>query len=282
MNLTDDDLFVMADNGQLEQVMVNLTTNAMDAMPDGGALTFSTALQDIDRSFMQSHGYGKIGKYVMLAVSDSGCGMDDTTRQKIFEPFYTTKEVGKGTGLGLSIIYGIIKQHDGFINCYSEPGKGTIFRIYLPLSSAPQEQIESTTTISPKKGTETILLAEDDEQLRVLTKDVLEKHGYSVIATMDGTDAFARFKAGIENIRLCILDVIMPKKNGREVYEEIIKIKPDIKVLFMSGYTKDVLDRNQILTDGLNFIAKPIHPMELLKKVRIILDGKEVHPGKKI
>ena len=162
INLSDNELVVMADTGQIEQVLVNLTTNALDAMPNGGLLTISTAKRDIDLSFIQSHGYGEIGEYAMLAFSDTGCGMDETSRQKMFEPFFTTKEVGKGTGLGLSIVYGIIKQHNGFINCYSEPGKGSSFKIYLPLSSTTQEQIETNTTIPPQKGTETILLAEDD------------------------------------------------------------------------------------------------------------------------
>jgi len=247
-NLSDDDLFVMADTGQLEQVLVNLTTNALDAMPNGGVLTIRTAIKDFDSSFIRAHGYGEIGKYAMLCFADTGCGMDETSRQKMFEPFFTTKEVGKGTGLGLSIVYGIIKQHNGFINCYSEPGIGSTFKIYLPLSAPSQEQIETTTIISPQKGTETILLAEDDRQLRDLTKCYLERYGYSVIAAEDGENAITRFKEDNNKIHLAILDVIMPKKNGKEVYDEIIRIKPGIKVLFMSGYAKNVLNKNQIIT----------------------------------
>jgi PAS domain S-box-containing protein len=282
VSLSGHDLFVMADIGQIEQVLMNLTTNAMDAMPNGGFLTISTAQKEIDHSFIQSHGYGEIGSYALLVFSDTGCGMDDVSKQKIFEPFFTTKEVGKGTGLGLSMVYGIITQHNGFIQCHSELGKGTSFRIYLPISTVAQKQIEATTAVVPQKGAETILLAEDDKQLRDLTRSILERHGYSVILAENGDDAIARFRDDRNKIRLAILDVIMPKKNGKEVYGEIVQMKPGIKVLFMSGYAEDILDKNQIMADGLGFIAKPIHSMEFLRKIRNLLDDNKENSEREI
>jgi len=199
-------------------------------------------------------------------------GMDEKTIKRIFEPFFTTKEVGKGTGLGLSIVYGIVKQHNGYINVYSELGKGTVFKIYLPLTEFKTKETELTQFTIPKGGTETVLLAEDDADVRRLTKTTLEEFGYKVIEAVDGEDAIEKFVEKKERIQLLILDVIMPKKNGKEVLDEIRKISPNIKVLFMSGYPAEILQNKEILEKRMSFVSKPISPIELLKKVREVLD----------
>ena len=198
--------------------------------------------------------------------------MDEKTRQKIFEPFFTTKEMGKGTGLGLSIVYGIIKQHNGYINVYSELGKGTTFRIYLPLVKLAISEEKPVEVVSVKGGTETIMVGEDDAEVRKLTKTVLEEFGYRTIEAVDGEDVIEKFNEDRNSIKLIILDIVMPKKSGREAYEEIRKIAPDMKVIFTSGYTADLVHKKKILEEGLEFISKPVSPRELLKKVRDVLD----------
>jgi CheY-like chemotaxis protein len=199
--------------------------------------------------------------------------MDIKTRDRIFEPFYTTKEVGKGTGLGLAMVYGIIKQHDGYINVYSEPGKGTTFKIYLPLIRSKIEEEKTADHYIMKRGTETILVAEDDTQVRDLTKHILEGFGYQVMEAEDGEEAMRVFNENKDRIQLLILDVVMPKKNGKEVYDEITKIRPDIKAIFTSGYNAEIIHKKGILEKGLGFITKPFSPQELLKKVREVLDN---------
>ena len=270
--LTDKDITVMADHGQIDQALMNLATNARDAMPKGGLLTIETGTVEIDEEYIKAHGYGKAGTYALISVTDSGIGMDEKTREKIFEPFFTTKEVGKGTGLGLSIVYGIIKQHAGYINCYSEPGKGTTFRIYLPLIKTALKEVQPVEVIEPAGGTETILLAEDEENVRELTRIVLEEYGYKVIEAIDGEDAVNKFMENKDRIGLLLLDVIMPQKSGKEAYDRIAKIKPGIKVLFTSGYPADFIHREEITEQGLTFVSKPISPTALLKKVREVLD----------
>lgn len=270
--LTDKDLIVMADSGQIEQVLMNLATNARDAMPDGGRLIISTDLVNFDYEFIKAHSYKKQGMYGLISVVDTGKGMDETIKGRIFEPFFTTKEVGKGTGLGLSMAYGIVQQHDGYINVYTEPGSGTTFKIYLPLikSTIDVEQKEPVTFI--KKGTETVLVAEDDIQVRDLIREVLEGFGYKVLEAVDGEDALKVFSRQKDKIQLVIFDVIMPKKNGKEIYNEIKKIRPDIKGIFTSGYDANIIHKKGILEEKLTFISKPISPEELLKKVRELLD----------
>jgi PAS domain S-box-containing protein len=269
--LTDRKVTVMADAGQIEQVLMNLATNARDAMPGGGQLTIETEVLELDGKFMKTHGFGKPGTYVLISESDTGEGMDDKTREKIFEPFYTTKEVGKGTGLGLSIVYGIVKQHEGYINVYSEEGRGTTFKIYLPLIKAEPEREKKEFISSPETGEETLLFAEDDDEVRAFTKEMLTEYGYVVIEASDGQDAINKFAEHKYKIQLLLLDVIMPKKNGKEVYEEIKKVKPDVKALFMSGYTADVIHRKGIVEEGLDFILKPVSPTVLLNKIRDML-----------
>jgi PAS domain S-box-containing protein len=270
--LTDEDLTIMADSGQIEHVLMNLATNARDAMPEGGLLTIETDLVEMDNEYLKIHGYGKPGMYAFITVTDTGEGMDEKTREKIFEPFFTTKEVGKGTGLGLAMAYGIVKQHNGYINVYSELGKGTTFKIYLPVIKAGVEEAKPAADASPKRGTEVVLVAEDEPDVRKLTKTVLEEFGYTVIEAVNGEDAINKFMENRDKIQLLLLDVIMPKKNGKEVYEEIKKIKPDMKALFISGYTSNFIHKKGILEEGINFVLKPISPTKLLKKMREILD----------
>jgi PAS domain S-box-containing protein len=267
--LTSRGVVVMADSSQLEQVLMNLAVNARDAMPDGGSLTIETETVLLDNEFISAHGFGNVGYYALITVEDSGHGMDEKTQSRIFEPFFTTKEIGKGTGLGLSMVYGIIKQHDGYINVYSETGKGSIFRIYLPLVESETEEIESEAVYTPPEGgTETILVAEDNLEVRRFIRHILERSGYTVIEAVDGEDALEKFLRKGDSIQLLVLDVIMPQKSGKEVYEEIIKIRPDIKVIFTSGYTAEIIHRKGILEKGLNFISKPVSPDKLLRKVR--------------
>jgi signal transduction histidine kinase/CheY-like chemotaxis protein len=278
------ELRVMADAGQLEQVLMNLAANARDAMPGGGVLTIETGIEDLDmdclKIYESASGGGKPGMYAVITVTDTGHGMDENTRQKVFEPFFTTKEVGKGTGLGLSMVYGIIKQHNGYINCYSEPERGTAFKIYLPLIEKEEEEEEEKAKAKAKEekhitlsgGAETILLAEDEEKVRKLMKLVLEEAGYKIIEAVDGKEAIEKFSENKDSINLLLLDVIMPKIKGKGVYEEAKKIKPDIKVLFSSGYPSDFIHKKGILEEGLNFIAKPALPHKLLKMIREILN----------
>jgi PAS domain S-box-containing protein len=269
--LADEDVTIMADITQMDQVLMNLATNARDVMHRGGILTIETKEVELDRAFTTSHGYGQEGTYVLISVSDTGCGMDKETKEKIFDPFFTTKDVGKGTGLGLSIVYGIIKQHNGYIEVQSEPDHGTTFYIYLPAVKTKTEEVNPASP-AVRRGTETILLAEDNTMVRDLAKEVLAASGYSVIEAANGEDAIHAFAGQKDAIALMILDVVMPKKNGKEVYEEVRKTCPDIKVLFMSGYTGDVVLDKGVHGDAANFIAKPLLPDELLMKVREVLD----------
>jgi|GEM_PF-1512355 len=271
--LTDEDLVVMADGNQIEQVLMNLAINARDAMPDGGLMMIETERIEIDEEYTKTHGYGEPGTYALISVADTGTGIDEKTRKRIFEPFFTTKEVGKGTGLGLSIVYGIIKQHKGYINVYSEMGKGTTFKIYLPLSEERVIEIKpAPETPVATCGTETLLLAEDDADVRKFTVYVLEEAGYTVIEAKDGEEAINKFMENKDKVQLLLLDVIMPKKNGKEVYDEIVKAKPEIKALFMSGYTANIIHKKGILEEGLDFVLKPVSPTKLLRVVREVLD----------
>jgi polar amino acid transport system substrate-binding protein len=222
---------------------------------------------------VKTHGYGKPGEYVLISVSDSGTGMDEKTREKIFEPFFTTKEVGKGTGLGLAMVYGIVKQHNGYINCYSEPGKGTTFKIYL-LKHREAVELQETmeSAAAPIGGTETILVAEDDADARKTTRNILENFGYTILEAVDGEDAVKVFKENRDTVKLLLLDVIMPKKNGKEAYEEIRKLHPGAKALFISGYTANIIHKRGMLDQNLDFIMKPVSPTALLRKVREVLN----------
>ena len=271
--LTSEDLVVMADAGQLEQVLMNLVTNAKDAMTGGGTITLRTESTELNDEFIKTYGFGKSGRYARLSIEDTGTGMDDMTKERIFEPFFTTKEVGKGTGLGLAMVYGIIKQHDGYITVHSKSGNGTLFHIYLPLiSKEVRESAFPIFTSPPKRGTETVLLAEDDKAVRKITKDILEGSGYAVIEAEDGEDAMKKFEAHKDEVELLIFDVIMPKKSGTEAYEEIRKQRPAIRILFTSGYTADIIHRKGIVEEDQHFISKPVPPDTFLRKIREVLD----------
>ncbi len=270
----DQDLTVMADKHQIEQVLINLVTNARDAMPDGGSLTIRTEYKEVDKEFIKKHGYVSTGAYALISVEDAGQGMNEETKERLFDPFYTTKEVGKGTGLGLSMVYGIIKQHNGYIDVQSELGKGTTFNIYLPLTSLTVEEDKKPEDLPILKGgTETILLAEDETYVRDFIKGILTGYGYKVIEAIDGEDAIKVLHTHKDKIQLAILDVIMPKKNGEMVHQEIKKVSPNMKVIFISGYATDILYKKGIIEEGLNFISKPMSPDELLIKVREVLDS---------
>ncbi len=273
--LVPADMTVMADSVQVEQVLMNLVTNARDSMPRGGTLTISTAIVELNEDSIASHGYGKPGMYVRLSISDTGAGMDEQTRKRIFEPFFTTKEMGKGTGLGLASVYGLIKQHQGFIDVESEQGRGTSFHVYFPALKHGTAKEEVPAEEILKGGTETLLVAEDDEIIRNLTSSILREFGYTVIVAKDGNDAVSVFQENRDRIGLLLFDVIMPRKSGKDAYEEIRTIKPDIKVLFISGYSADMISKEGILEKGLSFVSKPVSPSELLRKVREVLDRQE-------
>ena len=274
--LHSEPIVVLADTHQIEQVLMNLATNARDAMVKGGQFIISSEPVKVKKSFITRHGYGKPGKYALVTFSDSGEGMSAETRRKIFDPFFTTKGAGKGTGLGLSVVYGIVNQHEGFIDVYSEPGFGTSFKIYLPIiSSEAGEEEKACEESIPTRGTETILLAEDDESVRGLVRNVLEKQGYTVIEAVDGADAVKRFMENRETIDLLLFDLIMPRMNGKEAYDEIKQWRPGLKVIFASGYAPDIVREKMCFETGIVMISKPIMLNALLKKIRTLLDEGE-------
>jgi two-component system cell cycle sensor histidine kinase/response regulator CckA len=265
---------VKADPAQIEQVIMNLVVNARDAMPKGGRLTVETVNVELDSTYARDHVSVKPGPYVMLAVSDSGTGMSRETVAHIFEPFYTTKESGQGTGLGLSTVYGIVKQSGGYIWVYSEPGKGTTFKVYLPRVAAPVEaKPELVELPAPGKGSETILLVEDEEAVRELANRILSAKGYSVVAAKSTREAeqFAEKHGG--KIHLLLTDIIMPGTSGRELAKRITARHPGTRVLYMSGYTDNVLAQGGVLEAGLSFLQKPFTPAALVQKVRDVLDS---------
>jgi len=269
---------VTIDPGQMEQVIMNLAINARDAMPNGGKLTIETADLFLDEAYAREHGVDlALGPYVLLAVSDNGTGMDEETRSNIFEPFFTTKEVSKGTGLGLSTVYGIIKQSGGYIWVYSEPDHGTTFKIYLPGVKRPAEsERKNLTPLKDLNGEETILLAEDDTSLRNLAKIALDRQGYIVLDASTGEDALNLAQTHEEPIHLMITDVIMPRMNGRELADRLHAIRPEMEVLFMSGYTDNAFVHHGVMEAGINFIKKPFTPHSLILKVREILDRTKI------
>lgn len=264
---------VLVDCGQIEQVLINLAANARDAMPSGGILTIETEINTIDEKFTRLHGYGEPGCYACITVSDTGSGMNEDTQKRIFEPFFTTKGVGKGTGLGMSIVYGIIKQHKGFINVYSEPGHGTTFRVCLPLVEVGQDQpAEAGDQAPPPTGTETILFAEDDSDVRTLVESILSSYGYKVIIAKDGAEAVEKFKSHRNEISLILMDMIMPKLNGKEAYDEICNIQPGVKIVYSSGYTAEFIQNRGISEDDIELVMKPVQTVELITKIREVLD----------
>lgn len=271
--LSEEPLIIMADPGQIEQVLMNLATNARDAMPDGGTIEIMTSTIQIDEDFIKKHGYGKPGSYVLIRFSDTGMGMDEITLSKIFEPYFTTKPFGKGTGLGLAIVYGIVKQHDGYINVESSPGKGTTFNIYLPLTEEEKNETRTEAKEIPCGKGELILVAEDSEEVMNALREILTRFGYRIIEAKDGREAVEKFSSHKDDISLLLFDVMMPGMNGLDAWEEIKKIRDNVKVLFMSGYTDDILIRKGLSQDNINLISKPLSPEELLKRLRDILNS---------
>ncbi len=263
---------VRVDPGQLEQVIMNLAVNARDAMPNGGQLTVETANVDLDETYMQAHPLAAPGRYVMLAVTDTGTGMDSATQARIFEPFFTTKDVGKGTGLGLATVQGIVQQSGGFIWVYSEPNHGTCFKIYLPRVDAPVSEVAAAAADSIM-GTETVLVVEDVEAVRAVTRRMLERYGYHVLEAADGEDAMRLAANATEPIHLLLTDVVMPNVSGRDLADMFAQTYPHAKVLFMSGYTDDAIVRHGILEEGLACLQKPFTPQSLASKVRTVLDA---------
>ena len=274
LNCCQETLAVLADSGQIEQVIMNLVTNARDAMPDGGRLTVETSSITLTGEFVENRAAGTEGPYARVTVADNGVGMDRETRSRIFEPFFTTKEPGKGTGLGLSMAYGIVKKHDGFLDVQSQTGRGTVFSIYLPRVAAPIPPggTGKTTPVPFCGGSETILLAEDDAALRRLASRVLKHYGYRVIEAVDGQDALAKFAEYGNEVQLVILDLVMPKKNGRVACEEMKRLAPGLKAIFMSGYARDVIEENYTFDRNTDFLHKPFAPNELAAQVRELLD----------
>ncbi len=264
---------VRADLGQVEQVVMNLVVNARDAMPRGGKLSIETANVDLDQEYGETHMSAVSGRFVMLAVSDSGSGMDSETKRRLFEPFFTTKEKGKGTGLGLSTCYGIVKQSNGYIWSYSEPGRGSVFKVYLP-------RVDGRPTIQPAQkrsgnlhGTETVLLIEDDDRVRTVVQRILSAYGYRALVAVDGPEAVALAEVHGESIDLVLSDVVVPGMSGPEVVGIIQKHCPRVRSLFMSGYTDHAILRDGALEAGVNFIQKPFAPQILATKVRQVLDS---------
>ena len=272
---------VRADAGQIEQVIMNLAVNARDAMPTGGKLTIETSNVDLDEDYVRIHAPLRPGEYVMVAISDTGMGMDAETQSRIFEPFFTTKGV-KGTGLGLSTVYGIVKQSGGYIWVYSEIGKGTTFKIYLPRVAAMGEAVAQVAAAAEvhrtEPGTETILLVEDETNLRYLARQFLEKQGYKVIEAADGAVAMQIAVAHEGIIHLLLTDVIMPGMNGRELAQRISEIRPNVKVLYMSGYTENVIGHDGTLDAGVRLLQKPFNLRDLKDKVREVLDTSPIPP----
>ena len=265
---------VNADPGQVEQILVNLAANARDAMPNGGRLTIEVSNAELDENYQKQHPPAIPGPYVMIAVTDTGCGMDRKTQAQIFDPFFTTKEFGRGTGLGLATVYGIVKQSGGYIWVYSELGKGTVFKVYLPLVEREMpKDVHGDPDGAPQRGTETILLAEDSESLREMAREYLESIGYTVIEAASGTEALQRSSEFAGAIHVLLTDVVMPEMNGRELADQIVQKRPGIKVLFTSGYTDDAIVRHGVLEPGIAFIQKPYRPRALARKIREVLDG---------
>lgn len=264
---------VNADPGQIEQVLVNLAANARDAMPNGGQLTIELASAELDESYKDKHPPVIPGPYVMIAVSDTGCGMDSKTLSQVFDPFFTTKELGKGTGLGLAMVYGIVKQSGGYIWVYSEVGRGTAFKVYLPrVERARPAGVHTNFDGLAQRGSETILLAEDSEALRDIAREYLQSLGYTVIEASSGEQALQRASELDGTIHLLLTDVIMPGISGRELADEILRKHPGVKILFTSGYTDDAIVRHGVLESGASFLQKPYRPRALARKIREVLE----------
>ncbi len=271
MDLTPENATARLDLTQIDQVLMNFTTNARDAMPGGGTFSVKTEVIGLDEMSAKLQGVGKEGRYVRLTVGDTGVGMDDETRNHIFEPFFTTKEKGKGTGLGLSTVYGIVKQHEGYITVSSKPSGGTKFSVYLPVADLCQGQ-ETDRPVELELGSETILIVEDDPDVRNMMKYILEASGYVALEAANGEEGVRIYGQRGDEIDLVILDVVMPGKNGKEVLDEMVRIDPRVKAIFVSGYTGEVLLNKGIQKENVDLLQKPVSVAKLLSKIRSVLD----------
>jgi CheY-like chemotaxis protein len=268
--------YVKADKTQFEQVIINLAVNARDAMPEGGTLTIETRNQTLDDEAIRQRPLMRPGRYVQLAVSDTGVGMTPEVLERVFEPFFTTKEVGKGTGLGLSTCYGIVKQAGGFIWAYSDLGAGTTFRVYLPAygdAAAPLPADEADAELP--RGSETVLVVEDQDQVRDMVARVLASLGYRVLAAADGDEAFALANGQGDGIQLLLTDVVLPRTNGRRVAAAIGSLHPGARVLYVSGHAEEAIVRRGELEPGLDYLPKPFTAEVLARRVRAALDGRK-------
>jgi PAS domain S-box-containing protein len=271
----DEPWSVEADRGQLEQVIMNLAVNARDAMPCGGTLSMTVSNVEIASARSSTHDDLPAGSYAMLSVEDTGTGMDEATRARVFEPFFTTKELGKGTGLGLSTVFGIVRQSGGAIVVQSEPGAGTTFRIFFPRSGKAATSVSRPAVEdSSFRGKETVLVVEDDDQLRAIARAILHRYGYAVIDVANAGEALLVCEQYPRPIDLMLTDVIMPRTNGRQLVERVAPIRPDMKVIYMTGYTDDVVLRQGFIEGSLDYLAKPFTPKQLGAKIRAALDGK--------
>ncbi len=264
---------VRADQSQIEQILLNLCLNARDAMTTGGSITIETQNVVINSSYLASHPWAREGRYVLVSVTDEGVGMDTETLSHVFEPFFTTKEKGKGTGLGLAIVYGIVKQHHGMINAYSEPGKGTAFKVYLPIVERRASEVHANITGPVVGGSETVLVVEDEAEVRRVLVEVLSALGYRVLEAADGHEALEKIRQGVPELRLVLTDVVMPRMGGKELFEASHAIAPDLLFLFSSGYTENVVHDGFIRKRNVQFIAKPYGIDALARKVREVLDA---------
>jgi CheY-like chemotaxis protein len=260
---------VHQDPSQITQILANLVVNARDAIPGTGVVTIETANATFDDDYCGVHAGHVSGDYVMLSVSDNGLGMDPEAQKHLFEPFFTTKEAGKGTGLGLATVYGIVKQNSGFVNVYTEAGRGTTFKVYLPrsLDSLQSPRVVQIEKVAPR-GCETVLLVEDEEPLLALGKRILERQGYKVLAARSPLDALRLVERYVGSIELLITDVVMPEMNGKQLKEALDKVRPGIKCLFMSGYTADIIAHSGVLEADVHFIQKPFSIRDISLRVR--------------
>jgi PAS domain S-box-containing protein len=267
--------FIKADPAQVEQVLMNLTLNARDAMPDGGKLVIETSSIELDETGVRQYGDLGPGSYTLLSFRDSGCGMDTETLDRIFDPFFTTRPRGQGAGLGLATVYGIVKQSHGHISVDSQPGRGTTFQVYFPAQIAPAEHGQEQSATHVQEGTETILIVEDEPQLRKLTRIWLEGLGYSVVEAAGAGDAFKMIESGKLKIHLVLTDLVMPGLNGRQMAEHICSRFPSVSVVFMTGYTDDVVMQHKLLQPGSQLLRKPFSRAELARTVRDVLEKRE-------
>jgi CheY-like chemotaxis protein len=277
LNYAQSPAVVEADAGMMEQVLLNLAVNARDAMPRGGQLGVRITIVDLNETHVQRHPEARTGRFVCVSKSDTGCGIPAENLSRIFEPFFTTKEIGKGTGLGLATVYGIIKQHQGWIEVESSLGKGSTFRFFIPyIGDKIVEAEKPTTQFTIRGGLETILLVEDEKPVRELVARVLQKYGYHILQAESGADAFEIWNQRKKEIQLLLTDLVMPgNMNGRELAEKIWSDSPELKVIFSSGYSADIVGKDFKLEPEVNFLQKPYQPQTLALTVRRCLDGKQ-------